>query len=221
MRRWWRENSLTITIAAFFVVFLLGQSLAGHHEYNDERAEHGNPPIGYVDYLRSGHFLGAVFENWESEFLQMGLYVVLTIHLRQKGSSESKKLDEPEPVDEDPRLHRDDPDAPRPVRKGGWQLRFYEHSLSLAVIALFVITLALHAEASWRHHNEELAEQSRPPSRFCEFVVSSRFWFESFQNWQSEFFAVGVVGYLTIYLRERGSPESKPVAAPHRHTGSS
>jgi len=220
MRRFFRENSLSIVSLTFFAIFLVGQSLAGLREHNDERAEHGERPMGYAAYVESGHFLGAVFENWESEFLQIGLYVLLTIHLRQKGSAESKKLDEREEVDEDPRLHRADPDAPHAVRAGGWRLRVYEHSLSLAVIALFALSFALHAAGGWRQQIEELVAHGRPPITLAQFVAGPEFWFESFQNWQSEFFAVAVVGLLTIHLRERGSPESKPVAAPHSQTGS-
>ena len=161
----------------------------------------------------------AVFENWESEFLQMGAYVVLTAVLRQKGSPESKRLAGPEDVDEDPRGHRHDKDAPWPVRRGGVALRLYEHSLSLALLALFVASFALHVAGGTSAYNQEQAAHGGAPVSVVGYLGTARLWFQSLQNWQSEFLAIGVLVVLSVSLRERGSPESKPVHHPHGETG--
>jgi hypothetical protein len=197
---------------------LAGQSVTGWHEYNEDRRDHAGAEIGFGHYLGSGHFVEAVFENWESEFLQMSSYVLLTIWLRQKGSSESKKLTGEEPVDKDPGRSRRQ-NAPWPVRKGGIVLKVYENSLSLAFIALFLISFTLHALGGRATYNVEQREHGSRPVSTSTYVKSSRFWFESFQNWQSEFLATGSIVLFSVWLRQRGSPESKPVAAPHAETG--
>jgi hypothetical protein len=217
-RRLLSESSLSLTLAALFLVFLVGQALAGHRVYNDDLSEHGSAPVDFLAYLGSGHFLEATFENWESEFLQMGMFVLLTVRLYQKGSSESKERGEPHPSDEDPREHRDDPEAPWPVRRGGLVLAIYERSLSIALFSLFVASFALHAATGLRLFNEERLEHGQEAVGLWGYVGSSEFWFESFQNWQSEFLAVLGIVLLTIFLRQRGSPQSKPVAASHAST---
>jgi hypothetical protein len=177
------------------------------------------PPIGFTDYLASGHFISAVFENWESEFLQMAAYVLLTIFLFQKGASESKKPDEANPEDESPSAKRNDPDAPWPVHRGGLLLKLYSHSLSLALVTLFLASFWLHLAGSTRRMNEEAHQHHQPTQTMIDTLADPEFWYESFQNWQSEFLSIGVLLVLGIYLRERGSPESKLVAAPHTATG--
>jgi uncharacterized protein DUF6766 len=162
----------------------------------------------------------ATFENWESEFLQMGAYVVLTALLIQKGSPESKNPDGDE-VDTDPREQREDPEAPGPVRRGGLVLVLYEHSLSLALFGLFLLSLVFHALGGHAEFNQQQLEHGAAPVSLWGFVTSSEFWFQSMQNWQSEFLAVAALAVLGIFLRQRGSPESKPVAAPHAQTGTS
>jgi hypothetical protein len=218
MGRIFRNNGLSIVLAGLFLIVLLGQALAGQRDHNNDRKHHAEPPIGFVAYLGSGHFLEAVFENWESEFLQMGCYVLLTVFLRQKGSAESKKLDELEEVDRDPRERAMDPAAPAAVRRGGWILKVYEHSLSLAFLGLFAVSFVLHGICGLEEHNSDLREHGESEVSLGAYMSSSRFWFESFQNWQSEFLAVGAIVVLSIFLRKRGSPESKPVAAPHSAT---
>jgi hypothetical protein len=220
MRRLLRENGLSIVLVVAFLAFWIGQSIAGHREYNDEQLEHGQPETTYREYLGSAHFWEATTENWESEFFQIFFYVVLTAFLFQKGSAESKKLDEPEPVDRDPRASRDRPDAPWPVRRGGLVLTLYEHSLSLAFLLLFLVAISLHAVSGASDYNQEQAEHGQPPVSALQYVGTSRFWFESFQNWQSEFLSIALVVVLSIFLRQRGSPESKPVDSPHSETGS-
>jgi hypothetical protein len=165
-----------------------------------------------------------VFENWESEFLQMGLYVFLTVFLVQRGSAESKKPEDeledgPEEIDEDPAEHRNDPGAPWPVRRGGFVLKLYQNSLSLAFLVLFLVSFVGHAMGGAADYNEEQAIHGGPPVSTFGYMATSRFWFESFQNWQSEFLAVASIVILSIMLRQRGSPESKPVHAPTWQTG--
>jgi succinate dehydrogenase hydrophobic anchor subunit len=221
MRRLLRENGLSIVwLGLFFFTLVLGQTLTGHREYNSDQKEHGRPEATYVEYLGTGHFVEATMENWESEFLQMFLFVVLTAFLYQKGSAESKKIDEEEEVDRDPRQSKNKPDAPWPVRKGGLVLRLYENSLSLAFLILFLAAFLLHAAGGAREYNQDQAEHGQPERvTTLQYMGTSRFWFESLQNWQSEFLAVGLMVVLSIWLRQKGSPESKPVDAPHSQTG--
>ena len=221
MRKILRENGLSLTLfLLFFVTFLVGQSIAGLREYNSEQEEHRAPTVSYTEYLATPHFGEATFENWESEFLQMAAYVLLTAFLYQKGSAESKKLDEDEPQDEDPRENVR-PDSPWPVKAGGVALKVYEHSLSIALLLLFLGSILMHAWTGAIEYSEEQAQHGQAGIGMWGYLTTARFWFESFQNWQSEFLAVGVIVVLTITLRQRGSAESKPVAAPHSMTGTS
>ena len=218
----WKNNSLSIVLFVLFALSLAGHSCAGWKAHNEEEQEHGNPPIGYAAFLKSPEFGETVFENWESEFLQMGFYVILTVFLFQRGSSESKKHDGTDEVEEDPEAHRGDADAPLPVRRGGWLLTLYKNSLSLAFLVLFLISFFGHAAASARKYNgEQLEHGSTEQLGMLESMTTPQFWYESFQNWQSEFLAVLAIVILSIWLRQWGSPESKPVHAPHAETGSS
>ena len=220
MKRFLRENGLSLVLFCLFVLtFFIGQTFAGLREYNQEQAEHGGDQVQLHEYLRTGHFLEATMENWESEFLQMFLYVVLTAFLYQKGSSESRKLDEENPQDRDPRKSRNKKDAPWPVRKGGMVLKVYENSLSLAFLLLFLLSFWLHALGGQRVYNEEQLQHGQSGVSVLGYMGTSRFWFESFQNWQSEFLAIWAMVVFSIYLRQRWSPESKPVDSPHFETG--
>jgi hypothetical protein len=221
MRGWLRDHGLTLTMLGFFAVFLVAQSVTGMRTDNQDRREHGEATVGYGEYLRSGHFVEATFENWESEYLQMAVYVLFTVFLYQRGSAESKDPDKREAVDEDPRQHLRDPDAPWPVRQGGVALRLYEHSLGLALFLLFIASFALHAWGGAREYSEDQLAHGGQAVSTVDFVGTSTFWFESFQNWQSEFLAVASLAWLSVFLRQRGSPESKPVAAAHSETGTS
>ena len=138
MRQFLRDNGLSVTLFALFLVSLIGQALTGWRAHAEELRVHELPAVGFLPYLTSGHFISAVFGNWESEFLQMAMYVLLTIFLFQKGASESKKPDEDNPEDETPSSHRNDPDAPWPVHRGGLLLKLYSHSLSIALVTLFL-----------------------------------------------------------------------------------
>jgi hypothetical protein len=219
MRRVLRDNALSLTMFGLFLVFLVAQSFAGFRANNNDNAEHGQPRESYTEYLTSGAFVEATFENWESEFLQMGAYVLLTAWLIQKGSPESKKPDGNQ-SDADPRAERDNPEAPGPVRRGGLALTLYEHSLSTALFTLFLCAFALHALGGHAEYNQQQLEHGQAAVSLWGFVTSSEFWFQSMQNWQSEFLAVAALTVLGIFLRQRGSPESKAVAAPHAQTGS-
>lgn len=215
MKRWLFEHGLLVVNIVLFVLFLVGMAVTGWQVSNEELLEHGAAPESFGAFLTSGDFYEAVFENWESEFLQMGAYVVLTVFLFQKGSSESKPIGEPAPQDADPRKHASDPNAPWPVRRGGLVLALYEHSLFLLFILLFVASFVAHAISGAAAYSEEQALHGSPGVSPLEYVGTSQFWFESFQNWQSEFMVVAVLVAASIWLRERGSGESKPVAAPH------
>jgi uncharacterized protein DUF6766 len=220
MRRLLRENGLSIVLVSLFLLFWFGQSVAGHREHNAEQREHQQPEVAYAAYLRSSHFWEATAENWESEFFQIFFYVFLTAFLYQKGSAESKKLDEPEPADRGPRRSRNQANAPWPVRRGGVILRLYEYSLSLAFLLFFLVSIVLHAVAGAADYNEEQAAHGDfSRVSFVQYAGTSRFWFESLQNWQSEFLSIAAVVVLSIFLRQRGSPESKPVDSPHEETG--
>jgi hypothetical protein len=220
MKRFWRNNGLSIVmLGMFFVVFIFGQAYSGWLEENEDRRQHGQPPQTLSEYLTGSHFAEATMENWESEFLQMGVFIFFTVFLYQKGSAESKDPDKREEVDRDPRNVRDKTNAPWPVRRGGWVLKIYENSLSLAFFLLFLISFLLHAASGRLQYNEEQLLHGAPEVSLGGYMSSSRFWFESFQNWQSEFLAIGCMVVFSIYLRQKGSPESKPVDAPHSETG--
>jgi hypothetical protein len=214
-----RENGLSITLFALFAFSLSGQYLAGWSEYNEDQRAHGRPTVEAVEYLGEGHFWEALFENWESEFLQMAAYILLTVFLFQKGSAESKRVGAVERVDRVLPKRLQDKDAPWPVRYGGFVRTIYENSLSLALILLFVGSFALHGVAGAAAYNEEQVEHGGQPVSTLEYMETSTFWFESFQNWQSEFLSIWALVVLSIFLRQKGSPESKPVDAPHSDTG--
>ncbi|MGF6834770.1 membrane protein implicated in regulation of membrane protease activity [Paenarthrobacter sp. TE4293] len=218
-RHWVKDHGLLLVNAGLFVVFLGGMIISGAATYSEEQQAHGQPATGISDFLTSGSFWEAVFENWESEFLQMAMYVVLTVFLFQRGSSESKPVDKEAPQDQDPRAAEKSAKTPWPVKRGGWVLKVYEHSLSGLLGLLFLFSFTMHAVGGTAAYNEEQLSHGLPEISTWEYMASSQFWFESFQNWQSEFLAVAVLVGASVYLRERGSPESKPVAEPHHETG--
>lgn len=199
-----------------FFISLVGQFYTGWKEHNKEREEEEQYPLEMGSYLSSGHFIQSTFENWESEFLQMALFVILTVSLRQKGSSESKSF-EKEEVDREPSKRRKN--VPWPVKKGGIVLTLYKHSLSIVLLVLFILSFILHLYGSLKDENEQLLHMGLPQEPLRSYMWSSRFWFESFQNWQSEFLSVFAIVVLSIFLRQKGSPQSKPVDAPDSETG--
>lgn len=211
-----KENGLSIVLVLFFISIICLQIYTGWRTYNAEQQEEGRAGIRFLSYVGSNHSIEATFENWESEFLQMFVYVLLTVFLFQKGSAESKSLDKEEEVD---RIPKASADAPEPVKKGGWQLKIYKNSLSIAFALLFLFSIVVHFIGSYGLNNEERLQKQLPPLSVMSYLGESKFWFESFQNWQSEFLAVFSIVFLSIFLRQYGSPESKPVDAPHSETG--
>lgn len=211
MRSFLRDNGLTIALAAMFLFSVLGMIWAGHGAYNEELREHGSDAVGVFAYLGSGDFLSALFENWESEFLQMSAYVMLTAILFQRGSAESRDPDVPDrPDDKVPTALR----RRRPIIS--W---LYSYSLGLALALLFLISFALHCWGSLSAANEEALRHGDEVQSVGSYLLSTQLWFESFQNWQSEFMSTAVLVVLSIFLRHKGSPESKPVGAANSETG--
>lgn len=218
MKRFITNNSLSIVLIMLFIVFLIGLAITGFAHQNEQLAAHGEAPISFGTYLVSGEFMEAVFENWESEFLQMGAFVLLTIWLKQKGSADSKKLRGKAEVDTRPRYSL--------TRAKTWSARWralrlmaYSNSLTIVLFLIFFVSFALHAVGGAAAANQEAMWHGEPTMTTGEYVLSSQFWFESFQNWQSEFIAVAALIILSIFLRQRSSPESKPVADSNARTG--
>lgn len=221
MRRFLRDNSLSLALFGIFAGTLIGMSVVGWHTANDENQEHKQPSETYVEYISSGDFIEGVFENWESEFLQMWALVVLTIWLRQKGADDSKPLRGNMPQETSSRY--------KLSRADSWEAKMralghsvYSHSLGLALIAIFIFSFLMHAAGGAAKFNEEAQNHGQAERvSTISYIGTSQFWYESLQNWQSEFFAVGTLMLLSIKLRERGSPESKPVGKSYDHkTGS-
>ena len=215
----WKRNGLSIVLFAMFLFTLAGQAVTGWKDNNQDELAHGRDAVPFSAYLASGHFWEATGENWESEFLQMALFVILTTFLYQQGSAESKRIGAIEEVDLDPRDFASSNEAPGPVRRGGWQLRLYQHSLGLTFIILFLISFTMHAVGGVAEYNEELEAHGKARVTLSAYVTGERFWFESLQNWQSEFLSLAAMVVGTIFLRQHGSAESKPVHAPHAETG--
>lgn len=217
MKKFFYLNGLSIVFFLLFLGGMVGQIVFGLQEYNKSLEEWGGHAVGLMDYFKSGHFLEATFENWESEFLQMALLVWFTIFLYQKGSSESKKYDDVNEVDREPSSIRED--APWPVRRGGIYLKLYKHSLTIVLFILFLLSFVLHVYGSLKDANTQNALQGKPLENLSDYLIGSRLWFESFQNWQSEFLSIFTIIILSIYLRQKGSSQSKPVDAPYHETG--
>ncbi|KQX45719.1 MULTISPECIES: DUF6766 family protein [unclassified Ensifer] len=214
-----RDNGLTIVLLLASLGTVVGMLFTGHHVYNDELAEHGGQMVTLPAYLISGHFLSALFENWESEFLQMSAYVVLTAFLFQRGSAESKDPDEPSSQNSNPADDQDNAEAPLPVRMGGMASSLYSYSLGWTLFLLFVLSFLMHVRESASAQAVEAMLHGQQAPSIGEQFFSARLWFESFQNWQSEFLSTAVLVVLSIFLRFRGSPESKTVSDPHSKTG--
>lgn len=219
MQQVFYKNSLSVVLFGLFMLFEVGLSVVGRHHYNQEQQQHSLPAVGYVEYITSDSFMEATMENWESEFLQMFAYVLLTAFLFQKGSAESKDPEKQEAVDRDPRQSRDVENAPWPVRKGGIVLKLYENSLSIALFLLFAIAFVLHAVGGAKVYSQQQTAHGEQAVTVVQYLGTAQFWFESLQNWQSEFFSIGILVLLSIFLRQKGSPESKPVDSPHSMTG--
>ncbi|MFI5627091.1 DUF6766 family protein [Nocardioides sp. NPDC051685] len=221
MRRFLKENSLSLVFGLLFLAALAGQAFAGWHQLNDELFADGLHQISLGRYLTSADFAVDVTENWQSEYLQFLLYVVLTVWLLQRGSPESKPLqdagkesDEKQKVGAYARA-----DSPRLARAGGLRTALYSRSLGITMGAIFLMSWLVQSVAGWGSYNESRLRQLRDPIPWASYLTHSDFWARTLQNWQSEFLAVGSMAVLAIYLRQRGSPESKPVGSSHEATG--
>ena len=223
MRRFGRENGLSLFFGTIFLAALAGQSLAGLGAANGEALQHGGSAISWWEYVRSPEFGGAVLENWQSEFLQFALFIGATIWLVQKGSNESKRLEDVGlESKEEQRIGRHaTARSPRLARLDDWRTRVYENSLLLVMMVIFFATWFGQSLNNWRVFNDERREHDGAAVSWSRYLLDPDFWEKSLQNWQSEFLAVGTMAVFTIYLRQRGSPESKPVGAPHDETASS
>jgi hypothetical protein len=223
MRRYLFENGLSLFFGGIFLVTLLGQAFAGQHAYNGEQLQHGGKTVSWLDYVVSPDFGGKVLENWQSEFLQFTLFIFATIWLVQKGSNESKQLDSVGLESKQAqKLEGFAPDnAPRWAKARDVRRVIYENSLVLAMTTIFLLTWLGQSLNNWREFNAEQLEHDGSTVAWGRYLLEPQFWDNTLQNWQSEFLAVGTMAVFTIYLRQRGSPESKPVGAPHDETGSS
>ena len=215
LRRFARENSLSLFFFAIFVAALTGQAIAGHSLYNQEQLTHGEAGVSLWGYLSTSHFGNAVMENWQSEYLQFALFAFATVWLLQKGSPESKELDKAgTESDADQKVGRHaNSNSPLWARTGGVRTAIYSNSLIIVMLAIFISSWLAQSFTGWSEFNDEQAIHGDPRVSWLSYVGSSTFWEATFQNWQSEFLAVGSFAVLVIYLRQRGSPESKPVGA--------
>ena len=221
MSRLWRENSLSLVFGGLFLASLVLQAVAGHDAFNNEQLRHGGTPVSFGEYIVSASYGAAVLENWQSEYLQFTLFIFLTVWLVQKGSPESKELNKRGgESDRDQKLGRhSSPKSPRWARAAGWRRRVYENSLFLTMGFLWLASWFGQSVTGWTEHSDELIEHQQDPLTWSGYLGSADFWERTFQNWQSEFLAVGSMAILAVYLRQRGSPESKPVGSPHDATG--
>jgi hypothetical protein len=221
VRTFVRENSLSLFFGVLFLGTLVGESVAGWSEFNNEQLSSGLAPISLAQYVTSASYAVDVTENWQSEYLQFFLYVFVTVWLVQRGSPESKELGQEGTESDREQLvgPHAKPDSPRWARVGGWRTKLYSRSLGVAMGAVFVLSWAVQSVAGWAAYNEQQLTQLQDPLPWAGYVVSADFWSRSLQNWQSEFLAVGSMAVLSIYLRQRGSPESKPTGSSHASTG--
>ncbi len=216
-----RDNALALAFGGLFVGSLVGQALAGTVDFNAQQVAEGLEPVSVLDFVTSSTFAVDVMENWQSEYLQFFLYIFATVWLIQRGSSESKK-----PGDEGTESDREQQvgphaqaDSPTWARTGGWRTVLFSRSLGLLMGVLFLLTWAASSVAGWAAYNEEQLSNRQDPLSWGAYLGEGDFWNRSFQNWQSEMLAVGSMAIFAVYLRQRGSPESKPVGVAHADTG--
>jgi hypothetical protein len=223
MRLWVRNSSLSIFFFALFVAATIGQSIAGQKVFNEEALSHRGETISYWSYLVSSHFAEAMAENWQSEYLQFTLFIIATVWLIQRGSNESKPPENAGQESDRQQLVAEHAcrNSPRWAKLGGWRTRLYSNSLLLVMLLIFFASWLAQSIAGRNEYNEEQRDHGESTVSWVGYLLHADFWEKTLQNWQSEFLAVGTMAVFTIYLRQRGSPESKPVGAPHDQTGTS
>ncbi|MFI8418883.1 DUF6766 family protein [Streptomyces sp. NPDC085479] len=217
----WRANSLTLVFGGAFLLVLACQAVAGRAEFNEQLTVAGLQPVGFGAYLATSDFAVDVTENWQSEFLQFFLYVYGTVHLLQRGSPESKPLDRAGTESEREQRMGDHAraDSPRWASTKDWRQALYARSLGLTMAAFFLLSWFAQSVAGVAAYNGVRLRQLQDPIGWGAYLVSADFWNRSLQNWQSELLAVAAMAVLSVYLRQRGSPESKPVGSAHATTG--
>jgi hypothetical protein len=223
MRRWLHDNSLSIFFLVLFLASLLGQAIAGQRQFNSDQLAHGGETISFGRYLVSSDFGQAMLENWQSEFLQFSFFIFATVWLVQRGSNESKQIDEAGLESDQKQKVGDYAEERSPLwaKMGGWRTAIYSYSLMIVMSAIFLAAWVTQSVTGWTEYNDEQREHDEPIVSWAGYLARPDFWENTFQNWQSEFLAVGTMAVFTIYLRQRGSPESKPVGAPHDETATS
>jgi hypothetical protein len=220
MRSFVRENSLSLFFAVIFVASLAGQAVAGWQQFNAEQVAEGLGRVDLSQYVRSADFAVDVAENWQSEFLQFWLYLTATVWLIQRGSPESKKPEEAgRESDQDQKVGPYAGDDSPAWARGGWRTRLYSSSLAIVMGAIFLACWLVQSIGGWAAYNETRLQRMQDPVGWGSYLLNSNFWSRTLQNWQSEFLAVGSMAVLAIYLRQRGSSQSKPVGVPHGATG--
>jgi hypothetical protein len=221
MRAFVKHNALSLSFGLLFLLSLAGQSVAGWLQFNDRQVAEHLDPLSWLAYVASTDFVVDVAENWQSEFLQFWLYLMATIWLLQTGSPESKELDKVgRESEKDQKIGRyAQPDSPAWARAGGWRTRIYSGSLAMVMGAIFLASWLVQSVAGWAAFNEERLQQLQDPIAWVSYLRNADFWSRTLQNWQSEFLAVGSMVVLSVYLRQRGSSQSKPVGEPHDSTG--
>ena len=221
MKKALRNNGLSLFFGLIFLLALLGQGLTGHALFNEEQLASGMEEISLAQYLTSSNFAVDVSENWQSEYLQFLLFIYVTIWLLQKGSPESKELDKPGIESDEEQLVGEHSNAKSPkwARVSGWRQTVYSNSLGMTMGLIFILSWLVQSIAGNSNYNQEQIQNFLQPVSWPEYIVSPEFWNRTLQNWQSEFLAVGSMVVLSIYLRQRGSPESKPVGSAHDDTG--
>jgi hypothetical protein len=221
MRRFLKENGLSIVFLALFLAAVTGQAVAGHADFNEEQVRHGDPEISLGRYVVSSDFGTAVMENWQSEYLQFTLFVLLTVWLLQRGSPESKELDKAGlESDEDQKVgEHAEPSSPAWAKVEGFRRIVYENSLLLVMGSIWIGSWFAQSVTGLTQYNSERLDHHMDAVSWWSYIGRADFWEKTLQNWQSEFLAVGSMAILAVYLRQRGSPESKPVGAPHGATG--
>jgi hypothetical protein len=221
MRRFVRENGLSLVFLTFFVLAVVGQAIAGWDEFNNDATAHSEATIALGRYLTSSSFGNALLENWQSEYLQFTLYILLTVWFVQRGSPESKELDKAGGESDEDQLvgEHAKPDSPRWARTGGVKTRLYSNSLVIVMTGIWLLSWFGQSVTGWSEYNADQITHHEATVNWLGYLGSASFWEATLQNWQSEFLAVGSMAVLSIYLRQRGSPESKPVGAAHEATG--